>query len=205
MQSNIEIAVITNIIEAPQRTFGFAKLASNGEQAYIGPNIFRANTLKMGDTIHCDIAPNDPRFTDRGCKTRVTFIYDENGPFAHLIPQVTKAPELNLQPVPAPLKVKADYELKIEPKLIYDFLERYLAENPYFFTTSELAETVNAEFPTANWTAQRAGPYFERLHKQEKVAQISILTNPTHAKKSKVAWCHNKHWQMLWSEMMDDE
>lgn len=203
---NIELAVITNIIDKSSRTFGFAKLASTGKQAYIGPNIFRQKELKIGQKIYCDIAPNDPRFTDRGCNNRVVFVYDEDGPFSHLITQVQpKAPELDLQPAPAPVKIKADYELKIEPQLIYDFIERYLVENPYFFTTAELAETVNAEFTTLNWTAQRAGPYFERLHKLEKVAQISMLTNPKNSKKSRVAWCAHKHWQNLWDEMMDAE
>ena len=206
MQNNIEIAVITNIIEAPQRTFGFAKLASNGQQAYLGPNIFRQKKLELGETIYCDVAPNDPRFTDRGCQSRVVFIYDQDGPFSHLITQTQpKAPELDLQLAPAPLKAKVDYELKIDAQIIYDFIERYLVENPYFYTTSEMADAVNAEFPTANWTAQRAGPYFERLHKLEKVVQVSMQTNPKHAKKSKVAWCATKHWQTLWDDMLGED
>ena len=53
---NIELAVITNIIDASDRTFGFAKLASTGEQAYVGPNIFRQKSLELGATIYCDIA-----------------------------------------------------------------------------------------------------------------------------------------------------
>lgn len=196
---NIELAVITNIIDASDRTFGFAKLASTGEQAYLGPNIFRQKSLELGATIYCDIAQNDSRYTDRGCNKRIIFVYDEDGPFAHLLPKAVA------KPVVQPAPVDEVVEVEVTSQMIRDYVELYLAQHPYFFTTSEICDFVNEQFPTVEWTAQKAGPYLEQIHRKEKITQISALTNPKNSKKSKVAWCHNKHWLALWSELFEDE
>lgn len=198
---NIEKVMITNIIEKPNVTFGFAKITSNGEQAYMGPQIFESNDLRVGDTIYCDIGENDPRFSDRGCNKRVVFVYDEDGPFAHLLPQA--APQPVVQQVP--VEQDADVKVQVTSEMIRESIERYLKDNAYFFTTAQIVDFVNDHFPTANWTAQKAGPYMEQIHRHEKIVQISGLTNPTNAKKSKVAWCHRKHWLALWNELIDDE
>lgn len=197
---NIEKVMITNIIEKPNVTFGFAKIASNGEQAYMGPQIFQHNNLQIGQTIYCDIGQNDPRFSDRGCNKRVVFVYDEDGPFAHLLPQSVTQPAAQ----PAPVVAVPDFEVKVTSQVIRDYVERVLAEEGFFYTTAQICDFVNEEFPTAKWTAQKAGPYLEQMHKQEKIAQISMLTNPSNAKKSKVAWCGFKHWQSLWADVMYD-
>lgn len=199
---NIEKVMITNIIEKPDVTFGFAKITSNGEQAYMGPQIFESNDLRIGDTIYCDIGENDPRFSDRGCKKRVVFVYDESGPFSHLLPQAAA------QPVVQPASVEEVAEVGVTSEMIRDSIEWYLSQNAYFFTTAQIVDFVNDYFrhqQELNWTAQKAGPYMERIHKQEKIVQISGLTNPTNAKKSKVAWCHRKHWLALWNELVDEE
>ena len=195
---NIEKVMITNIIEKSHVTFGFAKIASNGEQAYMGPQIFQHNDLRIGDTVFCDIGDNDPRFSDRGCKKRVVFVYDESGPFSHLLPQAAAQPVVEAAPVVA----VPDFEVKITSQMIRDYIERVLSEEGFFFTTAQIVDFVNDEFPTANWTAQKAGPYLEQMHKASQIAQISMLTNPNHSKKSKVAWCGSKHWQSLWADAM---
>lgn len=119
---NIEKVMITNIIEKPNVTFGFAKITSNGEQAYIGPQIFESNDLHIGDTVFCDIGDNDPRFTDRGCKKRVVFVYDEIGPFSHLLPQAA------VQPVVQPAPVEEVVEVQVTSQMIRDYVELYLAQ-----------------------------------------------------------------------------
>ena len=200
---NIELAVITNIIDAPQRTFGFAKLASTGEQAYVGPNIFRQKSLELGSTIYCDVAENDSRYTDRGCNKRIVFVYDEDGPFAHLLPNGAA----QTAPAPAKTTLQPANDFELQPKVtaaqIGDFIIQWLNDNPYFYTTADLVDAVNDEFDH-DWDTKKAGPYLDRLYIQERIVQASVQTSPKNGKKSRVAWCHPKVWQKAWAHMMED-
>ena len=176
--------MITNIIEKPHVTFGFAKIASNGEQAYMGPQIFQHNDLRIGDTVYCDIGENDPRFSDRGCKKRVVFVYDESGPFAHLLPQAAAQPVVQPAPnvVDIPVKPKG-----LTSQEIFERLREEVGELVAFYSTQELtgllSHLLNQELDSAE-----VGRDLQRLHHKGEIAKITLQRSGNSKRASRVAW-----------------
>jgi len=195
---NIEQVMITNIIEKSNVTFGFAKIASNGEQAYMGPQIFQHNNLRIGQTIYCDIGQNDPRFSDRGCNKRVVFVYDEDGPFAHLLPQSVT------QPVVQPVQVEpvAEPEPKREPsaKELNQYIVDLLDMHNEFWTTAEVTQWVSNHFG-CEYESKKIGRDLDALFASDRIGSLQLWKTQGQKRVSKSAWVSSKRANEVWSEM----
>ena len=195
---NIELAVITNIIDASDRTFGFAKLASTGEQAYVGPNIFRQKSLELGATIYCDIAQNDSRYTDRGCNKRIIFVYDEDGPFAHLLPKAVAKPVVQVAPVEEE-KPKGPTSSEI-----FEALSERMKDCDSFYTTAEITACMSLHF---DWEMDSGdiGRDLQRLHDTGAVAKLTLDRVGGMKRASRVAWGASGTSLSMFDSWFDDD
>lgn len=188
--SGIQTAVITNVIDTPHRTFGFAKLVKDGSQAYVGPNIFNTQSINVGDTIYCDVAENDSRYTDRGCQLRVTFVYTEDGPFAHLLPQVVAKPQpANVEP-----NLPTDEEMR-------SYILTLLSDSDDLWLTSEVNDIANTHFG-CDISTQSTGRDLDRLFKNGQIARLALQTDAANKKMSKVAWVCKSRANEIFNRMM---
>lgn len=195
---NIEQVMITNIIEKSNVTFGFAKIASNGEQAYMGPQIFQHNNLRIGQTIYCDIGQNDPRFSDRGCNKRVVFVYDEDGPFAHLLPKPVTQPAA--QPVQA--EHAAEPEPKREPtsKELNQYIVDLLEMHNEFWTTAEVTQWASNYFG-CEYGSKKIGRLLDELFDKDRIGQLQLWKTQSQKRVSKSAWVSTKQANEVWSKL----
>ena len=201
---NIQYAVITNIIpsdgESPH--YGYCKLTTDGSQAYIGPNVFAANDLKIGDHIYVDLTANHKNYTHRGCMFRVTFIYTLDGPFAHLLP---KAPT----PAPAPANVPFDLEIELEEEgptqaELFQAVRDVVMSLDSFYTTAEITDRVSARLGH-QMDSSDVGRDLKRLHDKKLAAKLAMSRDGGAKRASRVAWGPTKNANELFDSWFDDE
>ena len=199
---NIHYAVITNLIPSSgdRPHYGYCKLTSDGQQAYIGPNIFANNEFNIGDEIYVDITENDKRFTHKGCMLRVTFIYTKDGPFAHLLPK---------QAAPAPVNTPFELEPEAEETGptqadLFQAVRDVVMSLDSFYTTAEITDRVSARLGH-EMDSSDVGRDLKRLHDKGQAARLSMSREGSAKRVSRVAWGPTKNANELFDSWFDDE
>jgi hypothetical protein len=197
---NIQYAVITNIIPSVGASphYGYCKLTTDGSQAYIGPNIFAANELKIGDHIYVDLTSNHKNYTHRGCMHRVTFIYTLDGPFAHLLP---KAP--TPANVPFELEPEAEEEGPTQAQL-FQAVRDIVMSLDSFYTTAEITDRVSARLGV-EMDSSDVGRDLRRLHDKGQAARLSMSRDGSAKRVSRAAWGPTSTANELFDSWFDDE
>ena len=191
---SIEQALIINVIDHDGKVFGFAKLVSDGSEAYIPPSLFKSNDLDVGDMVFADVVPNDSKYHDTSTQKRINYIYDENGPFAHLLPKATVQPAA---PAPAP-EPKPDPSEAEQQKFITEWLK---INDHSFWMTSVITDEISKDLEFEA-TSKNVGRLLATLHDKGDIAMLALSTDRANKRLSKVAWADAKKANDLFMEWM---
>ncbi len=184
--------MVTNIITKGAKKFGFGRSIRDGEEIFIPPHVIKINQFEIGDVLHCDLTGDSEELSDgRRCHRRVEFIYDENGPFAHLLNKSSANVEA-VEFKAAPRKVEPTNEQ------IFTAIVAYFDDYD-FATSGEVTAHLNEKFETEK-SSQQVASLLEYMHKKGKLACIRMYQSTAQEKASKVAWMRRKDCNQVFEE-----
>lgn len=181
----IKQILITNVVNTPDKVFGFARALEDASHVFIPPIIVKENELQKGDIVYAELTENRTDITT-SAGWRVNMIYDENGPFAHLLKKFKV--DTSAEPV-APV-VKQEPSLEQITHTILHFLSAGGDVNSQnFYTTGEMSKLVSEKLDF-EVGSKKMGRILSDMHTQHNsVARMAMYGAPDQERASGVVWC----------------
>lgn len=185
--TEIKEVYVTKIVHDETKQYGFARIIEDAEQVFIPPNTVREFCPNEGDRLVVQLIENKHEHSD--VPWRMTMVYDEGGPFKHLIHKYKFKPASHVpvapapEPEPEPVKVEPTFD-----ELCLEGMKFFVEHDDYFYVTRQVeayvSEKLNFEVGT-----KKMGRIMDWLHKNEHISCLVLHRYPTQGRASKVAWC----------------
>lgn len=184
----IKQILITNVVDTPDKVFGFARALEDAAHVFIPPVVVKENDLQKGDIVYAELVENRTDITT-SAGWRVNMIYDENGPFAHLLKKFKV--DTNAEPVePSVPVVRQEPSFEQVTHAILHFMSAGGDLNRQnFYTTGEMSKLVSEKLEF-EIKSQRMGRILSEMHTQHhSVARMAMYGSPDQERASGVVWC----------------
>ena len=183
--TEIKEVYVTKVVHKEDKQYGFARIIEDATQVFIPPNTVREFCPNEGEQLVVQLEPNN----HGDVPWRMTMVYDEEGPFKHLIhkykfrAQHPLAPASAPEPAPEPVKVEPTFE-----QLCLESMKFFVDHDDYFYVTKQVDQYVSEKLDYEVGT-KKMGRVMDWLHKNEHVSMLVLHKSPNQTRVSKVAWC----------------
>lgn len=181
--TEIKEVYVTKVVHQEDKQYGFARIIEDATQVFIPPSTVREFCPNEGEQLVAQLEPNN----HGDVPWRMTMVYDEDGPFKHLIHKYKFKPASHVPVAPAP----APEPVKVEPtfeELALEAMKFFVEHDDYFYVTKQVEQYVSEKLDYEVGT-KKMGRIMEWMHKNEHVSMLVLHKSPNQNRVSKVAWC----------------
>ena len=190
--------MITTIVDRNEKVFGFARRTDDGTEVFVPPHPIRNHNLTQGEVVFAEIGENPQPPQGSKITQRVEFVYDEDGPFAHLLQKFKS-------PAPQPVQFQTQRQEPYQPT--YDdcvSLVDSMLDEDVVLITRDVKDALNEEYGS-QITSAKVGSWLESMHKADILAIIQMHRKPNQARASRVAWMRSSTALEVFDELYGEE
>ena len=193
MQSQqIKEVFVTNVVCNDEKKYGFGRDLETNTNVFIPPHVIKRFSIEYGDTFYADLVPNDGgQLNDTPYK--VQFVYDENGPFAHLLKQMKRRVED--KPEPQEQVSRGDIN-----KSVLDILSSMAGA---FLSTKDLVDMLERKYGIVTDSGS-LGRIMEALCRLGRVARMQLHSTPQNKRASRTYWSDMQSAEETFDRMVDN-
>lgn len=181
----IKQILITNVVNNSEKLYGFARALEDAAHVFIPPHVVKENDLHKDDIVYAELEENRTDIST-SANLRVNMIYDENGPFAHLLQKYRV--DTTVQPAVPVVKQEPSPE-QITHAVLHFLSADGDLECQNFYTTAQISRLVSErlDFEIAS---KKMGRILSEMHTQHhSVARMALYGSPDQDRASGVVWC----------------
>jgi hypothetical protein len=199
--AEIKEVYVTKVVHEENKQYGFARIIEDATQVFIPPNTVREFCPSEGEHLVAQLEPNNRS----DVPWRMTMVYDEDGPFKHLIHNYKfKTPShVPLAPAPEPIKVEPTFD-----ELCLESMKFFIEHDDYFYVTRQVEQYVSKKLNFKVGT-KKMGRIMDWLHKNGHISMLVLHKSPDQGRASKVAWCKltnaNEIFTLQFEEYEEDD
>ena len=179
---NIQQVMIRLIVSNEHKSYGFCKMLSTGEEAFIPPHIIKTMRHKHFDVTYAELEESNSGVKSH-LRYKVKMFHDEDGPFGHLLKRYKHEPE----PEPATeVATPAPQPVRLSSKDLSAMIaERLDAAEGQFISTAEVGDLVK-DYYGHRVSTQRLASVMDWMEKRGEIAKVQLTKGKARA--SRIVW-----------------